>query len=254
MNLLSNAVKYTPSGGSIHVALEQLPGVRPECMRLRITVADTGIGIAKEFQPHLFEAFSRERDSSESGIIGTGLGLHIVKSFADLMDGTAAVESAPGQGSRFTVELPLRLLQKQDAPSSEDAAISLSGKRVLLTEDNALNAEITATILQDAGVMVETAENGAAAIAMLQAAPIGYYDLILMDIQMPCMNGYQATKAIRALPDARSKILIVAMTANAFDEDRQAALDAGMDDYASKPIEAEKMRHIISEALHRCRE
>ncbi len=193
MNLLSNAVKYTPAGGQISLGVEELPSDEAGKIRCRIRVADTGIGIAEEYIPHLFEAFSRERDSSESGILGTGLGLRIVRSFLDLMGGNIQVTSSPGQGSCFTAEIPLRLASEAELTQSTTALppdFSLAGRRILLAEDNALNAEITATILSDAQATVETADDGATALAMLQAAPAGYYDLILMDIQMPHMNGY----------------------------------------------------------------
>lgn len=250
MNLLSNAVKYTPAEGEISLELQQIPSDRSEDTVLRMVVQDTGIGIAQDFQPRLFEAFSRERDSSQSGIAGTGLGLQIVKSFVDLMGGTIQVESTPGQGSRFTVELPMKPTDVTSITPIQSAPLfPLEGGRVLLAEDNALNAEITGTILRDAGMRAETAENGAIALEMLKAKPIGYYDLILMDIQMPGMNGYEATRAIRSLPDERSKILIIAMTANAFEEDRQAALSSGMDEYASKPIRAAQLQQVISDVL-----
>ncbi len=250
MNLLSNAVKYTPAGGEISMELRQSPGAQPEETILHMLVRDTGIGITQEFQPKIFEAFSRERNSSQSGITGTGLGLQIVKSFVDLMGGTVRVDSAPGQGSCFTVQLPMkRADQAAFAPAQTAPLLPLEGRRVLLAEDNALNAEITVTILRDAGMRTDTAENGAMALEKLKEKPIGYYDLILMDIQMPGMNGYQATRAIRALPDERSETLIIAMTANAFEEDRQAALDAGMDEYASKPIRASQLHQVISDAL-----
>lgn len=250
MNLLSNAVKYTPAEGEISLELQQIPSDRSEDTVLRMVVQDTGIGIAQDFQPRLFEAFSRERDSSQSGIAGTGLGLQIVKSFVDLMGGTIQVESTPGQGSRFTVELPMKPTDVTSITPIQSAPLfPLEGRRVLLAEDNALNAEITGTILRDAGMQAETAENGAIALEMLKAKPIGYYDLILMDIQMPGMNGYEATRAIRSLPDERSKILIIAMTANAFEEDRQAALSSGMDEYASKPIRAAQLQQVISDVL-----
>ena len=248
MNLLSNAVKYTPQGGEVTMTLEELPGTG-NSGRYRMTVADTGIGIAPEYIPHLFEAFSRERDSSESGILGTGLGLRIVKSFVELMGGTIQVESKPGQGSRFTVELPLEQSAPElagEQPARGEQKARLAGKRILLTEDNSLNAEIAQTVLTDAGLLVELARDGAEAVEKLQAAPIGYYDLILMDIQMPRMNGYQAARAIRALGNARARTPIVAMTANAFEEDRQAAFAAGMDDYAAKPIVPEKLLEVIA--------
>ena len=255
MNLLSNAVKYTPEGGEIELLVEEITGKtelsQEEDIRLRIMVSDNGIGIAESYLPHLFEAFSRERDSSESGIMGTGLGLQIVKSFAELMGGTASVTSTQGAGSCFTVEVLLKPADEADCKKPlVSEQLSLEGKRVLLAEDNVLNAEITATVLGDVGVLVDLAENGKAALEQLQAVPEEYYDLILMDIQMPHMNGYEASKAIRALPDKRSETMIIAMTANAFEEDRKAAFAAGMDGYISKPVEAEKLRRGIAEALH----
>lgn len=256
MNLLSNAVKYTPEGGSIEMMLEELPAAEPGKTRLRMNVQDTGIGIAEAYLPHLFEAFTRERDSSESGIIGTGLGLRIVKMFVDLMGGSVSVQSKPGEGSCFTVEVPLRLAQKSEMPDVPAAAparagkmVCLKGRHILLAEDNALNAEIATTVLQDAGMEVEWAKDGAIALEKLREAPVGHYDLILMDIQMPHLNGYQAAREIRALPDARAKTLIVAMTANAFEEDRQAAFDAGMDAYVTKPIAAAKLMQVLSQTL-----
>lgn len=252
MNLLSNAVKYTPAGGRIALTLDELPADKPDCGLYRLSVRDSGMGISPEYIPHLFEAFTRERDSSESGILGTGLGLRIVKSFVDLMGGTVDVQSEPGKGSQFTVTLCLRRaapedLQPDTAPTAPAAA--LKGCRILLAEDNTLNAEIAATILQDAGLSVDVAENGAVALEKLQAAPVGHYDAILMDIQMPRMNGYDAARAIRALPDPRAKTPIIAMTANAFEEDRQAAFAAGMDGYAAKPIEPAKLFGAIGDIL-----
>ncbi len=252
MNLMSNAVKYTPTYGSVDVNIEELSAAEPNHMLLRIAVADSGIGINKEYIPHLFEAFSRERNTSESGIMGTGLGLRIVKSFVELMNGTVTVESTQGKGSCFTVEIPLKLALAENSKPNEQQKpeISLKGKRILLVEDNALNAEITLTILSDAGIQVEIAENGEIALYMLRTADAGYYDLIIMDIQMPVMNGYQAVKMIRKLPDSRSKIPIIAMTANAFEEDRRAAFEAGMNGYAAKPIEIEKLMRIIAETIN----
>ena len=252
MNLLSNAVKYTSQGGKITMTLSEAPSDRPGFGRYRMAVEDTGIGIAPEYIPHLFEAFSRERSSSESGIMGTGLGLRIVKSFLDLMGGTIAVESSPGKGSWFVADLTLELAPAEALPETEQPRASgtvLKGKRVLLTEDNTLNAEIAETILTDAGLLVETAENGAVALEKLKTAPEGYFDIVLMDIQMPRMNGYQAARAIRALEGERAKTPIIAMTANAFEEDRQAAFESGMDAYASKPIEPQKLLEIIAGTL-----
>ena len=252
MNLLSNAVKYTAEGGKIVLDIEEKPSAGDDFMTLQIRVSDNGIGISKEYIPHIFDAFTRERSSSESGIIGTGLGLRIVKSFVDLMNGDISVESEPGKGTCFTVEIscrkvPEEKLQQQMEEQPEN--VSLAGRRILLAEDNGLNAEIAMTILQDADAEVELAADGKIAIDKLKDAPIGYYDAILMDIQMPNMNGYEATKAIRKLIDERAKIPIIAMTANAFEEDRQAALAAGMDDYVAKPVEISELFRTIMKNL-----
>ncbi len=253
MNLLSNAVKYTPDNGTITLSVDELPSDQGGFTMLRIIVADSGIGISKEYLPHLFEAFSRERDSSESGIIGSGLGLKIVKSFVDLMHGQIRVDSEPGQGTQFTVTIPLRIARPGDRQALQKQASSdlhtLKGIRVLLAEDNPLNAEITQTILEDAQMQTELATDGASALSMLQNAPAGYYDLILMDIQMPHMNGYQAARAIRALPDERSNIPIIAMTANAFKEDKEAAFAAGMNDYIIKPVDISSLLQKLAKVL-----
>ena len=252
MNLLSNAVKYTSEGGKIVLDIEEKPSARDGFMTLQIRVSDNGIGISKEYVPYIFDAFTRERSSSESGIIGTGLGLRIVKSFVDLMNGDISVKSEPGKGTCFTVEISCRKIpeeelqqQMEDQPEN----VSLAGRRLLLAEDNGLNAEIAMTILQDADAEVELAADGKIAVDKLQDVPVGYYDAILMDIQMPNMNGYEATKAIRKLTDERAKIPIIAMTANAFEEDRQAALAAGMDDYVAKPVEISELFRTIMKNL-----
>ena len=252
MNLLSNAVKYTPKGGKISLDVVEIPSDRDGFMNLQIRVSDNGIGISEEYVPHLFEAFTRERSSSESGIIGTGLGLRIVKSFVDLMEGDISVQSELGKGSCFTVTIPCRMVAEQELQKQveeQPEKISLTGRRLLLAEDNGLNAEIAMTILQDAGAEVELAADGKIAVDMLKAVPNGYYDAVLMDIQMPNMNGYQATRAIRKFPDERAKIPIIAMTANAFEEDRQAALSAGMDDYVAKPVEIAELFRTIMKVL-----
>lgn len=244
MNLLSNAVKYTAEGGKIVLDIEEKPSVQDDFMTLQIRVSDNGIGISKEYIPHIFDAFTRERSSSESGIIGTGLGLHIVKSFVDLMNGDISVESESGKGTCFTVEISCRKVPEEELQQQMEEQpenVSLAGRRFLLAEDNGLNAEIAMTILQDAEAEVELAADGKIAVDMLKDAPVGYYDTVLMDIQMPNMNGYQATGVIRKLPDERAKIPIIAMTANAFEEDRQAALAAGMDDYVAKPVEISEL-------------
>ena len=252
MNLLSNAVKYTSEGGKIVLDIDEKPSARDGFMTLQIRVSDNGIGISKEYVPYIFDAFTRERSSSESGIIGTGLGLRIVKSFVDLMNGDISVKSEPGKGTCFTVEISCRKIpeeelqqQMEDQPEN----VSLAGRRLLLAEDNGLNAEIAMTILQDADAEVELAADGKIAIDKLKDVPVGYYDAILMDIQMPNMNGYEATKAIRKLTDERAKIPIIAMTANAFEEDRQAALAAGMDDYVAKPVEISELFRTIMKHL-----
>ena len=252
MNLLSNAVKYTAEGGKIVLDIEEKPSAQDDFMTLQIRVSDNGIGISKEYIPHIFDAFTRERSSSESGIIGTGLGLHIVKSFVDLMNGDISVESESGKGTCFTVEISCRKVPEEELQQQMEEQpenVSLAGRRLLLAEDNGLNAEIAMTILQDADAEVELAADGKIAVDKLKDVPVGYYDAILMDIQMPNMNGYEATKAIRKLTDERAKIPIIAMTANAFEEDRQAALAAGMDDYVAKPVEISELFRTIMKNL-----
>ena len=252
MNLLSNAVKYTSEGGKIVLDIEEKPSARDGFMTLQIRVSDNGIGISKEYVPYIFDAFTRERSSSESGIIGTGLGLRIVKSFVDLMNGDISVKSEPGKGTCFTVEISCRKIPEEELQQQMEEQpenVSLAGRRLLLAEDNGLNAEIAMTILQDADAEVELAADGKIAVDKLQDVPVGYYDAILMDIQMPNMNGYEATKAIRKLTDERAKMPIIAMTANAFEEDRQAALAAGMDDYVAKPVEISELFRTIMKHL-----
>ena len=252
MNLLSNAVKYTAEGGKIVLDIEEKPSVQDDFMTLQIRVSDNGIGISKEYVPYIFDAFTRERSSSESGIIGTGLGLRIVKSFVDLMNGDISVKSEPGKGTCFTVEISCRKIPEEELQQQMEEQpenVSLAGRRLLLAEDNGLNAEIAMTILQDADAEVELAANGKIAVDKLKDVPVGYYDAILMDIQMPNMNGYEATKAIRKLTDERAKMPIIAMTANAFEEDRQAALAVGMDDYVAKPVEISELFRTIMKHL-----
>ena len=252
MNLLSNAVKYTSEGGKIVLDIDEKPSARDGFMTLQIRVSDNGIGISKEYVPYIFDAFTRERSSSESGIIGTGLGLRIVKSFVDLMNGDISVKSEPGKGTCFTVEISCRKVPEEELQQQMEEQpenVSLAGRRLLLAEDNGLNAEIAMTILQDADAEVELAADGKIAVDKLKDVPVGYYDAILMDIQMPNMNGYEATKAIRKLTDERAKIPIIAMTANAFEEDRQAALAVGMDDYVAKPVEISELFRTIMKHL-----
>ena len=248
INLLSNAIKYTPAGGKISMDIEEI-----DCEQEGYATFRT---LIKEYLPHLFEKFSREQNLAESGITGTGLGLSIVKSLVDLMDGSISVESTLYEGTTFTVTLTHRIAEHDGTGKADtkkealDAAV-LAGIRILLAEDNALNAEIAETILQDAGIIVEHAINGSQALAMVERAPMGYYDLILMDIQMPCMDGYESTRRIRKLPDERSQTPIVAMTANAFEEDRKAAFAVGMNGYVVKPIELPVLMETMAAVLPR---
>lgn len=240
LNIISNAIKYTPEGGRVDFTMTELPGETPGTVRYKAVVQDDGVGMSAEYLPHLFEEFSREHTSTESRVIGTGLGLPIVKSLVQLMGGTIDVESTVGKGSTFTVVIPFPVISKEELTQQReqpaDPAAGLAGKHLLLAEDNDLNAEIALTILQENGIIVNRAEDGIRCLELLGAKPAGYYDAVLMDIQMPRMDGYQAAQAIRALPDARSTVPIIAMTANAFEEDKQRAFDAGMNDHISKPI------------------
>lgn len=251
-NLIGNAVKYTPEDGEIHVTVKELPCEKAGYATYQITVTDNGIGMSEEFQKHLFESFSRERNTTESKVIGTGLGLAIVKKLVDMMDGTVEVESKSGEESTFRVLLTQRIAespaeQAKQKQEPEDDTDILSGKRVLLAEDNDLNAEITMAILEEMGILTERAEDGKICVEMLQKAEAGYYDLIIMDIQMPNMNGYEAAGEIRKMADtAKSKIPIVALTANTFEEDRKKAFEAGMNAHLAKPIEMSKLMETLS--------
>ena len=241
MNLLSNATKYTGRGGAVHCTLTQTP-LKDGWCTIQVTVADTGIGMSDEFQRHIFEAFSRERTSTVSGIEGSGLGMGIVKRLVALMQGTIAVSSTLGKGSTFTMSLPCRLATENDVTARKaDQTLpvgDLSGRRVLLAEDNDLNAEIATELLSEAGLTVERAADGVACVEMLEKAPAGYYDVILMDIQMPIMDGYTAAQKIRRLHDAaKASVPIIATTANAFTEDCRRALEVGMNDHVAKPID-----------------
>ena len=206
--------------------------------------------MSEEFQKHIFESFSQERSSSDSGIEGSGLGMGIVKKLVDLMNGKITVQSKPGAGSTFTITLPLKIANAEERnPKHADGQLNikkLEGKRVLLVEDNDLNAEIATELLTEEGIMIERAENGVACIDMFNKAKQNYYSLILMDIQMPNMNGYQAAEAIRALPGKRGEIPIVAMTANAFEEDRRKALESGMNAHIAKPVDVSVLLETLS--------
>ena len=240
-NLVSNAVKYTGAGGTIRCDVTQKPGEKESWCNMVITVADNGIGMSQEFQKHIFEPFERERTSTVSKVEGSGIGMGIVKKLVGLMGGTVAVESKIGVGSTFTVTIPCRIASQEETQTKRETNPSdqkcLCGTRILLTEDNDLNAEIATELLQEEGCTVDRAKDGVECVDMLEKAANGTYQLILMDIQMPVMNGYDAAKKIRRMDDPqKANIPIIAMTANAFTEDRQAALDAGMNDHIAKPI------------------
>ena len=240
-NLVSNAVKYTGVCGTIRCDITQKPGKKEGWCDTVITVADNGIGMSQEFQKHIFEPFERERTSTVSKVEGSGIGMGIVKKLVELMSGTVEVESRIGVGSTFTVTIPSRIASQEETQAKRDTTSSdkksLLGVKILLTEDNDLNAEIAAELLQEEGCTVERAKDGVECVDMLEKAANGTYQLILMDIQMPVMNGYDAAKKIRRMEDPqKADIPIIAMTANAFSEDRQAALDAGMNDHVAKPI------------------
>ena len=240
-NLVSNAVKYTGNGGTIRCGVTQKPGEKEGWCDTVVTVADNGIGMSQEFQKHIFEPFERERTSTVSKVEGSGIGMGIVKKLVGLMGGTVEVESKIGVGSTFTVTIPCRIASEEEAQAKRAAdpadRESLCGTRILLTEDNDLNAEIATELLQEEGCTVDRAKDGVECVDMLEKAANGTYQLILMDVQMPVMNGYDATKKIRRMDDPqKANIPIVAMTANAFSEDKQVALDAGMNDHIAKPI------------------
>ena len=240
-NLVSNAVKYTGAGGTIRCGVTQKPGEKEGWCDTVVTVADNGIGMSQEFQKHIFEPFERERTSTVSKVEGSGIGMGIVKKLVGLMGGTVEVESKIGVGSTFTVTIPCRIASEDETQAKRETNPSdqkcLCGTRILLTEDNDLNAEIATELLQEEGCTVDRAKDGVECVDMLEKAANGTYQLILMDIQMPVMNGYDAARKIRGLDDPqKANIPIIAMTANAFTEDRQVALDAGMNDHIAKPI------------------
>lgn len=241
LNLLSNAIKYTPSGGSIRSELEELPSDREGYALFRTVIADTGIGINPEFLPHIFEEFSREKNSTVSGVLGAGLGMPVVKKLVDLMGGTITIESSLGKGTSVTVILPHRIVEREELLGLTKLQRDISrkpvaGKRILLAEDNDLNAEIAVMILSDEGFICERVADGTEAVAAMENKPEDYYDLVLMDIQMPIMDGYKATRMIRQLEGKKSKIPILAITANVMEDDKRMALAAGMNGHIAKPI------------------
>ena len=247
LNIISNSVKYTPEGGSVTVQIKEIPWEKEGWTAYRILVEDTGIGMGAEYLPHIFEEFTRERTSTESKVVGAGLGLPIVKALIDLMGGTIQVESERGKGSKFEVILPFEIASEEEVKDSyvkkEEKLYNRSKeKRILLAEDNELNAEIAITILEENGFKVEGAEDGCKCVELFSEKPAGYYSTILMDIQMPNMDGYTASRKIRGMEREDAKAIpIIALTANAFDEDRNKAFAAGMNGHIAKPIDVGRM-------------
>ncbi len=254
MNILSNAIKYTGAKGKIDCLIYQENIEREGWCNLVLTISDNGIGMSQEFQEHIFEAFSRERSTTASGIEGTGLGMGIVKKLVDLMHGTVSIKSRLGEGSTVTVTLPCRIAKEEDT-SAKRALINfdesaLVGKRILLAEDNDLNAEIAIELLSEEGLLIERADDGVSCIEMLEKADADYYDLILMDIQMPILNGYETAIKIRRMNNPlKASIPIIAMTANAFSEDRKKALESGMNDHVAKPIDMNILLPVIQKYI-----
>jgi len=257
VNILSNTMKYTTSGGSVMINVDELPCSEPGYMMVRTRVSDTGIGMSQEYLTNIFEAFTRERNTTKSKIAGTGLGMSIVKKYVELLGGTIDVESELGKGSTFTVTLKHKIADenyyvKNYAENPETYSEILKDRKILLAEDNDLNAEIAEAILERAGLKTERVEDGIQCVNKIEKMPAGTYDMILMDIQMPKMNGYKATQAIRRLPDKdKAYIPIIAMTANAFAEDRKKAFDAGMNGHIAKPIDIEKLGAVILSVLNK---
>ena len=255
VNILSNAVKYTPAGGSVMVDIDELPCEEPGYMIVRTRVSDTGIGMSQDYLTKIFDAFTRERNTTKSKITGSGLGMSIVKRYVDLLGGTIDVESELGKGSTFTVTLKHRIADesyyvKKHAENPESCSEILEGRNILLAEDNDLNAEIAEAILERAGLKTERVEDGIQCVNRIMQMPVGTYDVILMDIQMPKMDGYKATQEIRNLPDKdKACIPIIAMTANAFEEDKREAIAAGMNEHIAKPVQADKLLSILSEVI-----
>ena len=255
LNLVSNALKYTPNGGTVTIKVQELPGDKEGYVKIKTEVADTGIGMSKEYIPIMFDSFSRERNTTIGKIGGTGLGMSIVKRLVDMMGGTIEVNSELGKGSCFTVILQHRLAdesyyEKKSSPTQVVSKKVLKGKRILLAEDNDLNAEITTTILENEGLLIDRIVDGVQCVDKIEQMPAGTYDLILMDIQMPNMDGYQATKLIRQFADKeKADIPIIAMTANAFEEDKRNAIAAGMNGHMAKPIHVDKLLMTLAEMI-----
>ena len=254
LNVVSNSIKYTNPHGKITVFIDELDSEDEKNANYKVVVEDNGIGMSQDYLPHIFEEFSREHTSTETRVAGTGLGLPIVKSLVDRMGGTIEVESEEGKGTRFimkfyfpvSLENQVREKEKQNIP---DITEKLEGKRILLAEDNELNAEIAETVLEETGIKVKHVEDGIQCIEELKKMPEKYYDVILMDVQMPNMDGYTATEKIRHLDDSRAEIPIIAMTANAYDEDRRKAQEAGMDGFLAKPLDVDEMMRLLAQII-----
>ena len=254
LNVVSNSIKYTNPHGKITVSIDELDSKDEKNANYKVVVEDNGIGMSQNYLPHIFEEFSREHTSTETRVAGTGLGLPIVKSLVDRMGGTIEVESEEGKGTRFimkfsfpvSLENQVREKEKQNIP---DITEKLEGKRILLAEDNELNAEIAETVLEETGIKVKHVEDGIQCIEELKKMPEKYYDVILMDVQMPNMDGYTATEKIRHLDDSRAEIPIIAMTANAYDEDRRKAQEAGMDGFLAKPLDVDEMMRLLAQII-----
>ena len=254
LNVVSNSIKYTNPHGKITVSIDELDSEDEKNANYKVVVEDNGIGMSQDYLPHIFEEFSREHTSTETRVAGTGLGLPIVKSLVDRMGGTIEVESEEGKGTRFimkfsfpvSLENQVREKEKQNIPYITE---KLEGKRILLAEDNELNAEIAETVLEETGIKVKHVEDGIQCIEELKKMPEKYYDVILMDVQMPNMDGYTATQRIRDLDDSRAEIPIIAMTANAYDEDRRKAQEAGMDGFLAKPLDVDEMMRLLAQII-----
>ena len=251
LNIISNAIKYTPEGHSIYVEVHEAVSENPSKIRYIFSCEDTGIGMSEEYLPHIYEEFSREHSTTENKVPGTGLGLPIIKSMIELMGGSIQVESRQGIGTKFTIDLSFDIALKEEVYGSEDtiessAIHTIKGKRILLVEDNELNAEIAKTVLEDVGALITRAENGQQAVELFEEKPAGTFDAILMDLMMPVMDGYTATRKIRELERSDAKTVpIIAMTANAFQEDAEKCIAVGMNAHLAKPLDIEKMKKTI---------
>ena len=251
LNIISNAIKYTPEGHSIYVEVYEAVSENPSKIRYIFSCEDTGIGMSEEYLPHIYEEFSREHSTTENKVPGTGLGLPIIKSMIELMGGSIQVESRQGIGTKFTIDLSFDIALKEEVYGSEDtiessAIHTIKGKRILLVEDNELNAEIAKTVLEDVGALITRAENGQQALELFKEKPAGTFDVILMDLMMPVMDGYTATRKIRELERSDAKTVpIIAMTANAFQEDAEKCIAVGMNAHLAKPLDIEKMKKTI---------